>query len=111
MSESILTVRIEKPLIKVMETDMKEFHYSTKSDFLREAIREKHLKLEEERRKNAAWDKLFSMRGKLKHKGTGTWEEYRQIREELADKKFAEFEKRLQKEANQKQPLQAFAQQ
>jgi len=102
MVEGVLTVRIEKPLIKVMEQDMKEFHYPTKSDFLREAIREKHLKLEEERRKSEAWDKLLALRGKFKGKGVSD-EEARKIRESVGDEIFADYYK---KKANQKQLLQ-----
>jgi Arc/MetJ-type ribon-helix-helix transcriptional regulator len=102
MAEGILTVRIEKPLIKVMETDMKEFHYPTKSDFLREAIREKHLKLEEERRKSEAWDKLLALRGKFKGQHQSE-EDYRRIREEVGNEIFAEYDKR---KSNQKQLLQ-----
>ena len=90
MVESVLTLRIEKSLLKVMETDMKEFHYPTKSDFLREAIREKHLKLEEERRKSVAWDKLLALRGKFKGKGKSE-EEYRRIREEVGEKLMREY--------------------
>jgi Arc/MetJ-type ribon-helix-helix transcriptional regulator len=101
MVESVLTLRIEKSLLKVMEIDMKEFHYPTKSDFLREAIREKHLKLEEERRKSEAWDKLLALRGKFKGKGVSD-EEARKIREGVGDELFAEYYK---KKANQKLPL------
>ncbi len=94
MSESILTVRIEKPLIKVMESDMKEFHYSTKSDFLREAIREKHLKLDEVRRKNEAWDKLLALRGKFKGKQKSE-EEYRRLRKEVGENFMKKLEERF----------------
>ena len=104
MVESVLTLRIEKSLLKVMETDMKEFHYPTKSDFLREAIREKHLKLEEERRKSEAWDKLLALRGKFKGKEKSE-EEYRRIREKVGEKFLKELEKKFN--VNQNEPLQA----
>ena len=94
MVESVLTLRIEKSLLKVMENDMKEFHYPTKSDFLREAIREKHLKLEEERRKSEAWDKLLALRGKFKGREKSE-EEYRKIREEVGEKFLKELEKKF----------------
>lgn len=103
MVESVLTLRIEKSLLKVMEIDMKEFHYPTKSDFLREAIREKHLKLEEERRKSEAWDKLLSLRGKFKGKGKSE-EEYRKIREEVGESFFKDLQKRYG--INQTEPVQ-----
>jgi Arc/MetJ-type ribon-helix-helix transcriptional regulator len=107
MVESVLTLRIEKSLLKVMEIDMKEFHYPTKSDFLREAIREKHLKLEEERRKSEAWDKLLALRGKFKGHGKSE-EEYRRIREEVGDELFAEYARKynLPIPIKKNQPLQ-----
>jgi len=104
MVESVLTLRIEKSLLKVMEIDMKEFHYPTKSDFLREAIREKHLKLEEERRKSEAWDKLLALRGKFKGREKSE-EEYRKIREEVGERMMKELEKKFN--INQTEPLQA----
>lgn len=111
MDENVLTVRLEKPLIKVMEKDMKEFHYSTKSDFLREAIREKHLKLEEERRSKIFLGKLLKLKGSLKDKYPyRTDEEYRKIREEVGEEYVKELAKRFNYQIpNQKQLLQAKA--
>jgi Arc/MetJ-type ribon-helix-helix transcriptional regulator len=101
----LLSVRLEKPLLAVMSRDMKDFHYSTKSDFLREAIREKHLKLEEERRKDKAIEMLIKLKGSKKF--TFTEEEYRRNREEVGDKLFAEYEKKYG--LTRTKPLQAIA--
>lgn len=108
MNESVLTVRLEKPLIKAMEKDMSEFHYHTKSDFLREAIREKHLKLEEERRKDNMIDALKKLRGSLKPKRPKTWAEYRKIREEVGNAFFAKLDAKFgENTTTEKKPLQA----
>jgi len=88
-SAQILTIRLEKPLLKVMEKDMKEFHYPTKSDFLREAIREKHLKLEDERRKERMIEALKKLRGSYKPKKPLSDEEFERMREKVGEESFA----------------------
>ncbi|MFA6269304.1 MAG: hypothetical protein WCW13_03210 [archaeon] len=98
----LLSVRLEKPLLVVMAKDMKDFHYPTKSDFLREAIREKHLKLEEERRKDKAIEALKKLKGSVKTQMSDEY--YRQVRETVGNKLFAEYVEKYK--LNQTKPLQ-----
>ena len=57
-------LRLDKTTSKRIEEDMKVLGYGTKTDFIREAIRDK-LKDNE---KAKAWKRLFAMRGILKGK-------------------------------------------
>ncbi len=57
-------LRLDSALAKQIEKDMKDFKYSTKTEFIREAIRDK-LKAHE---KENAWKALFAARGALKGK-------------------------------------------
>ncbi len=45
-----ISLRLEASLVKRIEQDMRDFHYSTKTEFIREAIRAKCRALEEERK-------------------------------------------------------------
>jgi Arc/MetJ-type ribon-helix-helix transcriptional regulator len=101
----LLSVRLEKPLLVVMAKDMKDFHYPTKSDFLREALREKHLKLEEERRKDKAIETLRKLKGSVKLNISE--EEYRRNREDVGERLIAEYAKKFG--INQTKPLQAIS--
>ena len=62
-------VRLDASLSKRIDLDMREFHYSTKTDFVRDAIRAKLSLLDEERAKKKAWEALYSARGSLNGKG------------------------------------------
>ena len=92
-SNQLLSIRLERTLIKVMEKDMTDFHYPTKSDFLREAIREKHLKLDEERRKEILIKELEKVRGSLKGKNISNKSD-RQIRTEVYEEFMQKFIKK-----------------
>ncbi len=82
-----ICIRLDANLSKQIGKDMKEFHYSTKTDFVRDAIRTKLTLLDEQRSKKKAWDALFAARGSLKGKFP--------VR---TKKKEQEFEKKLNKE-------------
>ncbi|MFH1256102.1 MAG: ribbon-helix-helix domain-containing protein [Candidatus Diapherotrites archaeon] len=60
-------LRLDSALAKQIEKDMKEFKYSTKTEFIREAVRGK-LKEHERERSEKAWAALFAARGILKGK-------------------------------------------
>jgi len=51
-----LSLRLETSLVKRIVQDMKDFHYSTKTEFIREAIRTKCRVLEDERKKSSMQD-------------------------------------------------------
>ena len=94
-----VSFKLDKPVLKQIEKGIKEFHYSTKSDFLRDAVRTKLQLLEENRAKKKAWDALFAARGIFKGKGKAkTDEEFYKLREE-AGKEFIDI---LEKRFSQK---------
>ncbi|MDD5163017.1 MAG: hypothetical protein PHD95_02300 [Candidatus ainarchaeum sp.] len=61
-------MRLDSALARQIEHDMQEFKYSTKTEFIRESIRDKLKNNEEQRKKNKAWKALFAARGALKGK-------------------------------------------
>ena len=82
-----ISIKLESVLARQMEKDMKDFKYSTKTEFIRDAIRSKVHALEEERSKKKAWDALFAARGIFKGKGKAkTDEEWHAWRKENSDK-------------------------
>ena len=81
-----VSFKLDKPVLKQIEKGIKEFHYSTKSDFLRDAVRTKLQLLEENRAKKKAWDALFAARGIFKGKGKAkTDEEFRKLTEKAGE--------------------------
>lgn len=91
-----VSFRTDKSILKQMEKGMKEFNYSTKSDFLRDAVRTKLQLLEEDRTKKKAWGALFASRGIFKGKGKAkTDEEFYKLREEAGKEFMGILEKRF----------------
>jgi Arc/MetJ-type ribon-helix-helix transcriptional regulator len=82
-----ISFRVDKAVSRQIEKGMKEFHYNTKSDFLRDAIRIKLQQLEEDRKRKMAWDALYSAKGIFKGKVPAQTKEEEQ-----------EFEKKIDKE-------------
>ena len=94
-----VSLKLEISMSKQIERNIKEFHYGTKTEYIREAIREKLKKNEEERKTKQAWQALFAARGIFKGKGKAkTDEEFRKLREEAG----AEFMEMLEKRFSQK---------
>src|SRR3989338_5425470 len=93
-----VSIKLETTMAKQIDRDMKYFHYSTKTEFIRESIREKIKKNEEERKRKQAWEALFAARGIFKGKGKAkTDEEFRALTEkageeyiQMLEKKFAQ---------------------
>ena len=74
---------------------MKEFKYSTKTEFIRESIRDKLKALAEEREKKKAWQALYAARGIFKGKGKAkTDEEWHKWRAENSEKAVKELAKK-----------------
>lgn len=89
-----ISFKLETAMSKQIEKDLADFHYGTKTEFIREAIRDKLKENEEERRKKA-WNALFAARGIFKGKGkTKTDEEWRQWRKENGEKMAQELAKK-----------------
>ena len=81
-----VSFKLDQPVLKQIEKGIKEFHYSTKSDFLRDAVRTKLQLLEENREKKKAWQALYAARGIFKGKGKAkTDEEFRKLTEKAGE--------------------------
>lgn len=91
-----ICIRLDASLSKQIDRDMREFHYSTKTDFVRAAIRTKLSLLDEQRSKKKAWGALFAARGSLKGKFPARTKGEEQEFEKKLDKEMLEhFEKKF----------------
>lgn len=91
-----VSIKLDNSMRKQIEKDMKEFNYSTKTEFIRDAIRTKLSVLEDKRQRKKAWEALVAARGIFKGKGK-TDAEFRKLTEkageeyiEMLEKKFAQ---------------------
>lgn len=91
-----VSIQLESSIAKQIARDIKEFNYSTKTEFIRESIRDKLKANDAERRKKKAWDSLFAARGIFKGKGKAkTDEEFRALTEKAGEEFIEALEKRL----------------
>ncbi len=89
-----VSIQLSSVMARQIEKDMREFNYSTKTEFIRESIRDKLKRLAEEREKKKAWEALFAARGVFKGQGKAkTDEEFYKLREE-AGKEFMDILKK-----------------
>lgn len=90
---NVVSLRLGKKFEGIIRSDIKEFNYSTKTEYIRQAIRELHEKLTTER----AIAQLAKNKGFAKRLGykEPTPEEYERAREEAAQELFSKL-KRLQ---------------
>ncbi len=80
----VISLRLGKKLDSVVEKDLKEFNYSTKTEYIRQAIRELHDKLSTEKAiMTLARNKSFAKRAGIKEP---TEEGYKRIRKEVGQK-------------------------
>lgn len=79
----VLTVRLDDNISKKIEVILKEFNYSTKTDFVREAIRTKVIEMEEQRTKKEALKNLEKYFGAFKGKALLTDKEFDEKRNTL----------------------------
>ncbi|HLD58361.1 MAG TPA: ribbon-helix-helix domain-containing protein [archaeon] len=70
-----VSIKLEKQMARQIEKDMKEFRYSTKTEFIRDSIRSKLKENEGERAQKKAMDALVKWRGALKGKSRFKTEE------------------------------------
>ncbi len=87
-----VSLKLDSRLAKEIGSAMRFGHYSTKTEFIREAIRDKILEVRAERAKEMAWEKLYDARGIFKDRALSDEEFYRK-REEFSKA----LEKRLKK--------------
>lgn len=91
-----ISIQLDSAIARQIEKDMKEFRYSTKTEFIRESIRDKLTQLAEQREKKKAWQALYAARGIFKGKGKAkTDEEFRKLREEAGQEFIEMLEKRF----------------
>lgn len=74
----VLNIKIEKGIIKDIDKSLKKYRYSTRSEFVRDAIRQKLTDLEKEELMKAA----AKARGSSRHKTTD--KQIHETRERLA---------------------------
>ena len=80
----IVSLRLGRKLDGLLEKDLKDFNYSTRTEYIRQAIRELHEKLREEKAiAELAKNKGFAKRMGIKEP---TEEEYERAREEVGRK-------------------------
>jgi len=87
-----VSLKLDSALAREIGSAMKSAHYSTKTEFIREAIRDKLAELREERAKEKAWKALFAARGIFKDQAM-TDEEFYGKRKEYSEKLAKELEK------------------
>ena len=81
-----VSIKLDTAITKQIEKDMKEFNYTTKTEFIRESIRDKLKQLAEEKEKKKAWQALYAARGIFKEKGKAkTDEEFRKLTEKAGE--------------------------
>ncbi len=82
-----ISIKLEENIARQIDRGMRDFNYTTKTEFIRDAIRCRLKELEEERSKSRAWEALFAARGIFKGKGkTKTDEEWYKWRKENGEK-------------------------
>ncbi len=88
----VTTLRLGSKLEKLVQRDLKEFNYSTKTEYIRQAVRELHDRLTTE----LAIAELAKAKGFAKRAGykEPTPEEYERNREEAAHELFRELKSR-----------------
>jgi len=91
-----VSIKLDTAIAKQIENDMREFNYSTKTDFIRESIRDKLKALSNEREKRKALQALYSAKGIFKEKGKAMNDvEFRELTEKAGEKYIAQLEKKF----------------
>ncbi|MBU2476874.1 ribbon-helix-helix domain-containing protein [Candidatus Micrarchaeota archaeon] len=80
-----ITLKLQETTFRKVEKAMKNFDYSTKTDFIREAIRDKLKELEREK----AWKNFEKLKGASPIKYSD--EEYMKIREKVGEEFMKKF--------------------
>ncbi|MFH1752141.1 MAG: hypothetical protein ABH821_04360 [archaeon] len=94
---------LEEGISKQINRNLKQFNYSSKTNFVRDAVKSKLEELEKKRREEKAWKALFKLKGAYKGKSTRfkTFEEWHDWRSnEGSEELFKELRRQLK--TNQK---------
>lgn len=79
-----ISFKIDKNMSKKISQIMSDFNFSTKTEFIREAIRKNLNEYEIEKQKKEQWKKLLSMKGAFKGKTKNlSDEEFDKFRNEI----------------------------
>ncbi len=90
-----VSIKLESVIARQIEKDMRDFHYTTKTEFIRDSIRDKLKANRVEREKSKAWQALYNARGIFKGKGKAkTEEEWHKWRKEYGEKLAEELAKK-----------------
>ena len=91
-----VSIKLETAVARQIERDMREFNYSTKTEFIRESIRDKLKTLAAQREKRKAWQALFAARGIFNGKGKAkTDEEFLKLTEKAGEEIIRHYEKKF----------------
>jgi metal-responsive CopG/Arc/MetJ family transcriptional regulator len=91
-----ISLKIDDGMSKKISSVMKEFNFSTKTEFIREAIRKNISNYELEQKRKEQWDKLLNLKGKFKGKTREmSDQEFRKIKKNVAEKILSDFEKKI----------------
>lgn len=91
-----VSIKLEASIAREIGAKMAQFNYSTKTEFIRDAIRAKLKELDEQAEKKKAWQALYAARGILKGKGKAkTDEEFYKLREQAGKEFMGILEKRF----------------
>ncbi|MFH1752477.1 MAG: ribbon-helix-helix domain-containing protein [archaeon] len=90
-----VSIQLDSGIARQIEKTMKEFHYSTKTEFIRESIRDKLKALNEEKDREKTLNALIKYKGVFKGKGKAkTDEEWVKWRKEFGEKLAKEIEEK-----------------
>lgn len=90
-----ISIKLEENIARQIDRGMRDFNYTTKTEFIRDAIRCRLKELEEERAQKKGWEALFAARGIFKGKGKAkTDEEWYKWRMEYGEKLAEELAKK-----------------
>ncbi len=94
-----ISLKLDQKVGRRMDAAMAEFNYSTKTEFIRDAIRAKLSMLEQEKKQNRAWDSLLFARGRFKGRGKAQTEnDWKNLREEAGKEFMAVLDKRFNRQ-------------
>lgn len=91
-----VSIKLEAGIAREIDRKMAMFNYSTKTEFIRDAIRAKLHVLDEQAARDKAWAALFAARGIFKGKGKAkTDEEFRALTEKAGEEFIGMLEKKF----------------
>jgi Arc/MetJ-type ribon-helix-helix transcriptional regulator len=93
----VLTVRLDNNVSKKIDILLKEFNYSTKTEFVREAIRAKVSEMEDERSRKKVIKSLEEGFGSFRGKALLTDKEFEAKRDQIAEEFVKEVETKYKK--------------